>query len=176
MSNKEVLSVFTDDVEMMSDMLVGLINTEKQIEQEIYNIIASEIYSETGEIAPYFRQKVAELRLGKELKCVNRAIATLSLEIGKHRKMINTENWDWKLERAKKSDILRVVQHYLGDSGVRLRFKCPFHGGKNRNMQVYPDKSFYNCYKCGASGDTIKFVIEYEKCEFREAIEILQNF
>ena len=50
---------------------------------------------------------------------------------------------------------------------------CPFHEDSSPSMSINQSKNFYHCFGCGASGDSIKFVREYEKKSFVEAIEVL---
>jgi DNA primase len=47
---------------------------------------------------------------------------------------------------------------------------CPFHGDKTASLQVNLEKDFYKCHACGAKGDQIQFVQDYEKLSKREAI------
>ncbi|MDD6055586.1 MAG: DNA primase [Helicobacteraceae bacterium] len=72
-------------------------------------------------------------------------------------------------------DILDVVSHYIEVKKQGSSFKacCPFHQEKTPSFVVNANKGFYHCFGCGASGDSIKFVMEYEKLEFAEAIEKL---
>ena len=44
---------------------------------------------------------------------------------------------------------------------------------KNPSFTVSQDKQFYHCFGCGAHGNAISFVMEYEKLEFVDAIEEL---
>lgn len=50
---------------------------------------------------------------------------------------------------------------------------CPFHGEKTPSFFVSEDKQVYNCFGCGASGNVITFVTEYERLNFVDAIETL---
>jgi DNA primase len=67
------------------------------------------------------------------------------------------------------------------DSRVKLRKKgkdyracCPFHNGNNNSsFSVSSDKQFYHCFNCGASGNVLTFVMEYDGIEFVDAIETL---
>lgn len=52
---------------------------------------------------------------------------------------------------------------------------CPFHDEKTPSFSVNELKGFYHCFGCGASGDIIKFVQEYHKKTFAEAIEYLAD-
>jgi DNA primase len=72
-------------------------------------------------------------------------------------------------------DIVDVV-----DSRVKLRKTgknysacCPFHDEKTPSFTVSPDKQFYYCFGCGASGNALGFVMDYERLSFPEAVESL---
>lgn len=74
-------------------------------------------------------------------------------------------------------DIVEVVGHYLElkKSGASYRCLCPFHNDSNPSMHVSPQKQIYHCFSCGAGGDAIKFVMEFEKLSYPETIEKLAN-
>lgn len=67
------------------------------------------------------------------------------------------------------------------DSRVKLKKKgkdyracCPFHNGNNNSsFSVSADKQFYHCFNCGASGNVLTFLMEYDGIEFVDAIETL---
>ena len=48
---------------------------------------------------------------------------------------------------------------------------CPFHDEKTPSFVVSSAKGFYHCYGCGVGGDSIKFLMEYEKLSFVESVE-----
>ncbi|MFN7755121.1 MAG: DNA primase [Holosporales bacterium] len=48
---------------------------------------------------------------------------------------------------------------------------CPFHVEKSPSFSVSPQKGFYHCFGCGASGDIFTFVQEYDKVDFRTALD-----
>ena len=54
-----------------------------------------------------------------------------------------------------------------------------FHGEDTPSFTVSPTKQIYHCFGCSNGGDAIKFVMEYEKLSYPEAIEkiaALTNF
>ncbi|WP_260603017.1 DNA primase [Vibrio cholerae] len=68
------------------------------------------------------------------------------------------------------------------DARVKLKKKgknysacCPFHNEKTPSFSVSQEKQFYHCFGCGAHGNAIDFVMEYERMEFPEAIEELAS-
>ena len=50
---------------------------------------------------------------------------------------------------------------------------CPFHSEKTPSFHVVPDKQFYHCFGCGAHGDGLKFLREYHRLPFLEAVKTL---
>ena len=86
------------------------------------------------------------------------------------------------IERLKaQTDIVDVVGHYLPlkKSGANFVCICPFHDDKNPSMSVSPSRGIFHCFSCKAGGDAIKFVMDYEKLSYPEAVEKiagLQNF
>ncbi|WP_086229912.1 DNA primase [Campylobacter devanensis] len=74
-------------------------------------------------------------------------------------------------------DIADVVGSYipLKKSGANFVCVCPFHNDKHPSMSISPSKGIYHCFSCKAGGDAIKFVMEYEKLGYVEAIEKLAS-
>jgi DNA primase len=50
---------------------------------------------------------------------------------------------------------------------------CPFHNEKTPSFTVTPAKGIYKCFGCGASGDSVKFVMEHESMTYPEALRYL---
>ncbi|WP_456322782.1 DNA primase [Hydrogenimonas sp.] len=74
-------------------------------------------------------------------------------------------------------DIVDVISNYveLKKNGANFKGLCPFHDEKSPSFVVSPTKQFYKCFGCGAGGDAIKFVMEFEKLSYPEAIEKLAS-
>ncbi|MFP4333631.1 MAG: DNA primase, partial [Campylobacterales bacterium] len=72
-------------------------------------------------------------------------------------------------------DIVDVISYYLPlkKNGANYTALCPFHDEKTPSFSVSAPKQIYHCFGCGAGGDAIKFVMEYEKLDYKEAIEKL---
>jgi len=75
------------------------------------------------------------------------------------------------------ADVVDVIGNYiqLKKKGSNFSANCPFHSEKTPSFVVSPSKQIYHCFGCGASGDAIKFIMEYEKLSYPEAIEKLAN-
>lgn len=75
------------------------------------------------------------------------------------------------------ADIYDVVNDYtpLKKRGQNFTACCPFHNEKTPSFYVSPAKGIYKCFGCGASGDSIKFVMETDKMSYVEAIRYLAN-
>ena len=74
-----------------------------------------------------------------------------------------------------KVDIVDLVSSYLPlkKRGRNLMACCPFHSEKTPSFTVSPELQIFKCFGCGKAGDIFTFVEEYEKVDFREALEIL---
>ncbi|MCJ8271932.1 MAG: DNA primase, partial [Psychrosphaera sp.] len=74
-----------------------------------------------------------------------------------------------------RTDIIDLIDGYvpLKKAGRNHQACCPFHNEKSPSFTVSQDKQFYHCFGCGANGNAISFLMEYDKLEFVEAIEDL---
>ena len=74
-------------------------------------------------------------------------------------------------------DVVDVIGNYiqLKKKGSNFTANCPFHSEKTPSFVVSPTKQIYHCFGCGASGDAIKFIMEYENLSYPEAIEKLAS-
>lgn len=80
-------------------------------------------------------------------------------------------------ELKSRLDIVEVIGSYvsLQKVGKNYRALCPFHAEKTPSFYVNPERGFYHCFGCGASGDVIKFVQEIERLDFMEALSKLAD-
>lgn len=85
------------------------------------------------------------------------------------------ENNNIVLEVRSRNDIVDVISSYLPltKKGKNYFGVCPFHDDTNPSMSVSEDKQIYKCFSCGASGNVITFVMDYENVDFKEAVSIL---
>ncbi|EAI7671164.1 DNA primase, partial [Campylobacter jejuni] len=82
---------------------------------------------------------------------------------------------------SQRLNIVDIIENYIevkkqGSSFVCI---CPFHADKNPSMHINLTKGFYHCFACKAGGDAFKFVMDYEKLSFADAVEkvaSLSNF
>ncbi len=74
-------------------------------------------------------------------------------------------------------DVVDIISQFieLKKSGANFKACCPFHGEDTPSFVVSPTKQIYHCFGCGVGGDSIKFVMEYEKLSYPEAIEKLAS-
>lgn len=61
----------------------------------------------------------------------------------------------------------------LKKAGGNYKACCPFHDEKTPSFNVRPDKGFYHCFGCGAHGDAISFIREFDGLGFTDAVEEL---
>ncbi|RPA46449.1 DNA primase [Shewanella vesiculosa] len=80
---------------------------------------------------------------------------------------------DFINELIARVDIVDLIDRKvpLKKAGKNHSACCPFHSEKSPSFTVSRDKQFYHCFGCGAHGNAIDFVMEYDRLEFVDAIE-----
>lgn len=76
-----------------------------------------------------------------------------------------------------RNDIVDVISGYikLSKKGSSYFGLCPFHNEKSPSFSVTPGKQMYYCFGCGAGGNVITFIMEYENFSFIEAVRYLAD-
>nr|WP_318384338.1 DNA primase [uncultured Enterobacter sp.] len=76
-----------------------------------------------------------------------------------------------------RTDIIDLVDARvkLKKQGKNYHACCPFHNEKSPSFTVNGDKQFYHCFGCGAHGNAIDFLMNYDKLEFVETVEELAS-
>ena len=80
-------------------------------------------------------------------------------------------------EVRQRSPIVDVIGSYvhLTKKGNNYFGLCPFHNEKTGSFSVSPGKQMYHCFGCGAGGNVITFMMEYENLSFQEALQSLAD-
>lgn len=78
-------------------------------------------------------------------------------------------------EVSNRTDIVQVVGErvQLTQKGRDWWGCCPFHQDKTPSFSVSPEKKFYYCFSCHATGTAIDFIKEMDKVSFSEAVSLL---
>lgn len=84
---------------------------------------------------------------------------------------------DVKEQVKQASDIVEVVGRYLALQRAGRGYKgvCPWHEDRRPSLQVDPTRQSFKCWVCDLGGDVFTFVMQMEKVEFREALELLAD-
>jgi DNA primase len=71
-----------------------------------------------------------------------------------------------------RADIVDVVGEHvlLKKKGRELVGICPFHDDTSPSMTVSPAKQIYYCFSCGAGGNAIKFLMEFQRASFSDVV------
>jgi len=80
-------------------------------------------------------------------------------------------------EVRSRNDIVDVISGYvrMQKKGSNYFGLCPFHSEKSPSFSVSPIKQMYYCFGCGAGGNVLTFVMEYENYTFPEALKLLAD-
>lgn len=82
------------------------------------------------------------------------------------------------LSRVSLVDILRDKYKVIHRGGSQYTVQCPFHKDgqeANPSMSVDDSKGIYQCFTCGAKGNTITYLKEKEGMDFKDAVKYLGN-
>lgn len=63
----------------------------------------------------------------------------------------------------------------LKKQGKNYHACCPFHNEKTPSFTVNGEKQFYHCFGCGAHGNAVDFLMNFDRLEFVESIEELAS-
>ncbi len=76
-----------------------------------------------------------------------------------------------------RTDIVDLIDSRvrLKKAGKNYQACCPFHNEKSPSFSVSPEKQFYHCFGCGAHGNALSFLMEYDGLEFVDAVEDLAS-
>ena len=76
-----------------------------------------------------------------------------------------------------RTDIVEVIDKRvaLKKTGKNYTACCPFHQEKTPSFSVQPDRQFYYCFGCGAGGNAIGFVMNFDQLDFRQPLKHSQK-
>ncbi len=74
-----------------------------------------------------------------------------------------------------KTDLIDIIQKRvkMTKKGHNYLGLCPFHNEKSPSFNANAQKQFFHCFGCGASGDVISFIQQYDKLDFPDAVAYL---
>jgi len=81
-----------------------------------------------------------------------------------------------KIEQVRSSiSIVDVISAYvqLRKRGKNYVGLCPFHNEKTPSFTVSEEKQIFHCFGCHTGGNVFKFLMEYDKISFVEAVQEL---
>jgi len=80
-------------------------------------------------------------------------------------------------EVLSKVDIVELISERvpLKKAGRNFKANCPFHSEKTASFIVSPERQIFKCFGCGLGGNAYKFLMEYEKMDFGEALRYLAD-
>lgn len=80
---------------------------------------------------------------------------------------------DEAIEIIRETPISSIIgfYHSISKKGLNFEAICPFHSDTKPSLKINDDKKIYKCFACGAGGDAIRFVMDYQNVEFVDAIK-----
>lgn len=80
-------------------------------------------------------------------------------------------------EVKRKTDIVELISETveLKRAGRNFKGLCPFHGEKTPSFMVTPELQIFKCFGCSLGGDVYRYIQEFEKVDFPQALKILAD-
>lgn len=74
-------------------------------------------------------------------------------------------------------NLVDVISGYISveRSGKNLKALCPFHNEKTPSFILSEEKQLYHCFGCGAAGNAVGFIMQYENLDAIDAVEFLAD-
>ena len=87
----------------------------------------------------------------------------------------------WDKPEKPKADIISTYEGLTGNQVKRISSKatlvlCPFHEERNPSFALYPQTESYFCFACGKAGDAFSLIMQLEKVDFKDALEIAKKY
>ncbi|MFO0903621.1 MAG: DNA primase [Pirellulales bacterium] len=84
---------------------------------------------------------------------------------------------DAKEQVRQATDIVDLVGSYveLRRQGRGFVARCPWHDDRRPSLNVNPDRQTWRCWVCNIGGDCFEWVMQKERVEFRDALQILAD-
>lgn len=160
--------IFEDSLsEITTDIIIDCTKQLKILDQ----ILEMDYMGYDGHIIPqiYFIRTEAE----EQKKITERALKNASYWYARAEKLNQNNDWELKYDYAKESRIEEVVARYMKIKDFKRPVCCPFHKERSPSFYIYPKTNTFHCFGCQAGSTPIDFVMKWENCEFKEAINLL---
>lgn len=81
--------------------------------------------------------------------------------------------WNNLREKIRLIPISSIVGKYISitKKGANYEAICPFHKDTHPSLKINDQKNLFKCFACNVAGDSLKFVMDFKKISFKEAIE-----
>lgn len=81
--------------------------------------------------------------------------------------------WNNLREKIRLIPISDIVGKHISltKKGINFEAICPFHRDTHPSLKVNDQKNLFKCFACNVAGDSVKFVMDYKKLGFKEALE-----
>ena len=163
-SDAELVDIFPEAFPYLKQKIKHLKKIHKNLSLEILKDL-SNVYKLTDKTSMNFWEQVVEILKGEKLEELRKEINHWKRLLFPPKENKDTITDD-QIRSAKEYPFSRLIE------AKRNMAHCPFHN-LDKHPSFYIKNNFGYCFACGWSGDTIKFLMESQTLNFKQAVEIL---
>lgn len=167
-----------ESCQTLKDMILEKSKRYDDLHEERERYLYYNDYEGRDKFGQWFLKEVFDQLLGgDEIRQIEHDLASMCFQLRRAEGRIpeHTE-WDDQFEYATNQvKIGNVIRRYLQVDHFHRNIRCPFHEDRSPSFKVYEESNRFVCFGCNAHGSPIDFVMQYEKCSFKEAVSTLSN-
>lgn len=185
LKSKSIIAEQLLEAEETRELLKEMIIEKDDRLQEVMVLRAQYLASDeflylSKEFRPFFLDKVFDhCREGQEIPIIERNLRNMCWALSKQEPQLSpgvSKEWERAYEYATQQvSIADVASYFLSIETFRRNIPCPFHEDKSPSFKIYEKSNRFVCFGCGVRGSPIDFVMKYQNCSFKEAVQIISN-
>lgn len=155
----------------LTDKLAGLLEEKTELRQEIKNNLLKAYKNVKDEFSIWFGEELVETWKDGRLKLLSREIQKIKWLLSPNTICSKNKITENMKQKARDYPFDQLIKFNRARKAI-----CSFHPDKNPSMSFNPKTNRIRCFACGASFDTIGYVMKVQGISFLEAVKYLNNY
>jgi hypothetical protein len=155
----------------LKNKLTGLIKEKKELRQEIKNNLFKLYKTSKSELSVWISERLLEAGEGKKLNQLSIEIQRIKWLLSPNITYSKNKITDAMKQKAKDYPFEQLIKFNRARKAI-----CMFHSDKHPSLSLNPKTNRIRCFSCGASFDTIGYIMTTQNASFIETIKYLNNY